>query len=1304
MDCLRLAARAVAFVGLGLFFALGAAGPARAHIDRNWRATACSSESCTVRFIVQPAASTNPTANPPFIGGSAQWRITTNFTGVAPCGLNVNVSGVVTGANAKTVSGVPGNGGWTVFYTGSKSGKDHVKITVTVSGCTGSSYIVKTNGGDTPFEADVGWGLNLRDNGTCDAPWGKTFISPALRAFFRKQCVEDPIEEGLGNHQATVTDLRLQAPGVPFDLTRVYNSLDGTTLSEYGHAWREPYSSFLSINTGVTPNTATAILGTGQRLLYTKTTAGTWLSDSGTTATLTFASNLYTLTLSDQTRWIFNSSGTLTKIIDKNGVGLTIAGSLGTPSTVTTSNGKVITFTWGSSTGCSFGVVKKVALPDGRNVTYTYGTGCQLTSVIDARGGTTSYTYDSYGRLLTITDARGNLAVTNTYDAYDHVATQKDALGATTAYSWSAGPYVAYDYYTSDTGFGAGAPAWAAAARSTVIDARGNRWIDAYTWDGLLTGQQDPLGNRTSTTFDANGIPTGETDPLGNATQYTYDAQQNVTSLTHAGITTSATYDAKNNPLTQTNGRSLTTTYTYDANGNVLTATAPDSTSTSSTYNSSGQILTSTDERGKTTTYTYDANGYLASKTTATGAKTTYGYDASGRLTSVVDPRGNAAGANPADYTITYGYNAADLVTSVTDQLGHTTSFTYDANGNLASRTDANNHTWTYTYDADNRLVTVTAPDSSTTTYGYDAVGNLTSMTDAKGHTTVYTYDAANRLIGKTDPLNRHWVYGYDAASDLTSVTTPSAGTITYGYDAFGRVTSIGYSDGTPSVTFAYDANGNRTSMTDGTGTAWSYTYDQRDRLTGVTHGTDSFAYTYDAAGDITSRTYPDTTTTSYGYDNDRRLTSATTGTNTTTYQYDPAAQLLQTTLPNGVIETATYDRAGRVSQRNDGFRTFTYAYDPADNVTSRTIGTATTTYGYDTLDRLTTISPASGSITYAYDAVGNRTSMTDASGTTTYTYDNADELTGTTGPGGSTSFSYDSDGNETAAGGWTYSFNLANQLAGATNGASSVTYGYDGDGNRVSTAVGPATSGLVWDPTFGLPQLALERDSAGALIRRYTYGMGRISMTNASTTGYYSTDAIGTVTDISGPAGSNLGAYDTNPFGDGLVGSGVSPSVQDNPFAYAGEYRDPVTGFSNLRARQYDPDRARFLSLDPLAPQSYASSYSYVAANPLSYVDPSGLKRCPSTLRWTCRIFGPVARAGKDVSSNQKVQQGVQTGLGCMAGGEAGSLYGTWVGLSVGPVGAAAGYFVGGAVGCAAGAFVALKSGQIPNYLPPMP
>jgi YD repeat-containing protein len=179
------------------------------------------------------------------------------------------------------------------------------------------------------------------------------------------------------------------------------------------------------------------------------------------------------------------------------------------------------------------------------------------------------------------------------------------------------------------------------------------------------------------------------TDPLGRATGYTYDANDNVTRTTDAaGRTTTAAYD-KNNRLTS-----------------------------------------STDQLGKTTT----ADGNLISRTSPLGHKSSWTYDGDGRKATAVDPRGNATGADPAQYTTTYGYDPAGNPTEVTDPLGGVATTAYDALGKVIGRKDADGRTTSYGYDDLDRLTEVTAPDGAVTAYGYDRLGNLTERTDANGH------------------------------------------------------------------------------------------------------------------------------------------------------------------------------------------------------------------------------------------------------------------------------------------------------------------------------------------------------------------------------------------------------------------------------------------------------------------------------------------------------------------------------------------------------------------------------------------
>lgn len=1153
----------------------------------------------------------------------ASWRVRpTIATPCATVSAWVTVTGRNPGSYATTQTWV--NDGYYPSYTGAKAGTDSATISVSVSGgCGYGPYTVQYL---SPRNYAVGWGTDAQTFGHCTG--AQTLKSVPVDHVGAFSCDEEPVDGGFGTFQEGVTDATLPSPGVPFEFRRVYTSGD-TRSGDLGNGWHDPYDARL-IPSYPDASSATIQFGSGQQPIFAKQPDGSYVSPSWMSATLSYStsSSLYTLTQSDQTKWTFNSSGYLTAI-SKSGQTLTVSQyPSGNPNRVTLSNGKIITFTYDANYRMT-----QLTLPDGRNVKYGYDASGNLTSVTDLRGGVTYYTYNSQNRLLTIKDPNGNVVLANVYGSDGGVSQQADALGHATTYVRADFCFGALLRALSARKSGShgrrladGGAACVGGGRLTSTDPRGHDWVQTFTPEGLLSSSTDPLGNQSTYGYDSSGSdlspgdPVSYTDPLGSTVTSTFDANHNRTQvLLPGGISTSATYDTQNRMITATNGRGYTTSYTYDSNGNPTLVTQPDGGTIGLGYNAAGQITSLTNQANKTYTYGYDATGNRISATTPLGNRTTYGYDTSGRLTSIVDPRGNVTGANPNDYKTTIAYNAADQVTSVTDPNGHVTTYGYDADGNLTSRTDPNNHTWTYTYNAANELTKVTAPDLMTTTYGYDAVGNVISRTDANNHTTTYGYDAANRLTDITDPLNRHWTLSYDADSNVIAVTTPSGGTITYGYDTLGRRTSASYSDGTSTVSYTYDADGNRTSMTDGAGTV-NYTYDQLDQLTAATRGTDTFSYTYDPVGRIASRTYPDSTATSYVYDNDGELSNTSTGAATAGYLYDPAGDLTLTTLPNGVAETYAYDHSGRLTQLVDGFRTFTYGYDAAGNVSSRGVAGTTTTYGFDSLDRLTDIATGASTIHYGYDNVGNRITTVDGSGTTTAAYDAADQLQTLTGPSGTTSYGFDANGNETTAGPWSFSFNLAGQLIGAQNGSTSVAYTYDGNGNRITSTAGGQTDQLLWDTGFRLPQLALERDSSGALVRRYTYGNERVSMTTPQTTAYYSTDSLGSVTELSGGSGTQLGQYDNQPFGDGATSTNVDPSVTGNPFDFTGEYQDSKTGLYDLRARQYDPTTSRFFSPDPLGAQDASSSYTYVADNPLGYTDPSGMKRqntCASLWCW---------------------------------------------------------------------------------------
>lgn len=1036
---------------------------------------------------------------------------------------------------------------------------------------------------------------------TLGAPGGSLGVNPS--GYFA-----DPVNSLTGSFWHEELDVSSPGLGVPFTFSRTYNSLDDRP-GPFGQGWTHSYAETLEFETN---GDALVRAGDGQQIRFERQADGSFTGGPGARATLSAVAGGYDLRTYAQELHRFDTAGRLIALLDRNGKGLSLSYD---PSdrlaTVVDNASRTARFAYNAD-----GTVAALALSDGRQVQYAYEAG-RLVAVTDVRGGVVRYRYDAQGRLDRIVDQNGNATVTNVYSADGKVASQTDALGETTTFTWDSSTQTA-----------------------TATDARGNRWQDVY--DGVkLVRQVDPLGNATRFEYDTDLNVTRLVDARGNAVASSYDARGNPLSISNAlGQTALFSWSERNDPLAATDPRGNRTSYEYNPAGNLTRVTAPGQSSTTFTIDAqTGLPSALTDARGASTTFAYDAAGSPTMVTSPLGARATFEYDSAGRLSASIDPRGNETGAAAADYRTAYVYDAAGNPVRETDPLGNVTESAYDAAGNLTSRTDANGRTTAFAYDPANRLVRVTAPDGSVTAYTYDGVDNLTSRTDANGRVTRYLYDAANRLVEVVDPLQRRWTYEYDANGNLVAstdangnvTTEPGDGRTRYEYDALDRLVAIDYSDATPDVVHSYDANGNRTEMRDAFGVEM-YAYDERDRLVAVTRGAETFTYAYDANSNLIRRTYPDGSVFTYAYDDENRLSSVTAPDGTTGYSYDPAGNLVRTQLPaaNGHWQTRTYDRAGRlVELRNQNAqKTISYAgytLDPVGNplrmltkpddgqLGETDANQQATTYAYDARDRLTEVcfrSNCAGAsdpfIRWSYDAVGNRLTETRDSGATTYAYDAADQLLSQAGLGGAKTYGYDSNGSQTRAGERSFVYDQANRLISTTFAGETTDYGYDGDGKRLRAG----ETSFLWDVANGLPELALERDSGGATLRRYAYGTELLSMRAGGEERYFHTDALGGVLNTSSASGKLEWSYSYEPYGTVRRDLRHGSNSAENPIRFTGAYQDP-TGLYHLRARQYDSTTGRFNATDPLAPlltDPFISSYVYANNLPTALVDPSGL------------------------------------------------------------------------------------------------
>jgi RHS repeat-associated protein len=109
-----------------------------------------------------------------------------------------------------------------------------------------------------------------------------------------------------------------------------------------------------------------------------------------------------------------------------------------------------------------------------------------------------------------------------------------------------------------------------------------------------------------------------------------------------------------------------------------------------------------------------------------------------------------------------------------------------------------------------------------------------------------------------------------------------------------------------------------------------------------------------------------------------------------------------------------------------------------------------------------------------------------------------------------------------------------------------------------------------------------------------------------ARTTTYYHNDGLGSVVAATNESGQVLWRKDYAPFGEQID---TTPDTERQ--SYTGKSHDDATGLTYFGGRYYDPQVARFMSVDPVAfvddnTMSF-NRYLYVNNNPYKYVDPDG-------------------------------------------------------------------------------------------------
>ena len=494
------------------------------------------------------------------------------------------------------------------------------------------------------------------------------------------------------------------------------------------------------------------------------------------------------------------------------------------------------------------------------------------------------------------------------------------------------------------------------------------------------------------------------------------------------------------------------------------------------------------------------------------------------------------------------------------------------------SRTDFDGSQTIYSYDVGGKLIKVTRSDGRSLTQGYDSYGRMNSQTDTAYGSLSLTLDGNGRATREAwahsslgTSFNATVDYAWDGNSNRTQVST-SGQAIKASYNTLNQLDTLTHPDGS-TTRFAYDNAGNRVQVTRADGSTSDYQYNAANQLTAVLHkkadGADiaSFVYTLNAAGQRTQVA-------------ERMLevgSPAATVERTVRYQYDAAGKLLQ----EQVAQTAPAVFGSTID----------YVYDPVGNRSRRTVSHngQVTSYQYDSHDRLTqSVDSLNGTTSYQWDERGNLVQKASPADTTTYA--------------------------------WT----VDNRLAKVSTAAKTVEYGYDSSGRRIKRLVkeGATTTETHYkvDHQRNYSEILVEstKVNSGAWVDTVHVhtpdGLGElIASTSAGAQTQLFSDGLGSVRVAQTAAASHVFSYDA--FGIALGATEGMPANAADASAtshrYTGEYADSQTGLLHLRARDYDPQIGRFISMDehpganriPLT----LNKYLYGNADPVNTVDPSG-------------------------------------------------------------------------------------------------
>lgn len=320
-----------------------------------------------------------------------------------------------------------------------------------------------------------------------------------------------------------------------------------------------------------------------------------------------------------------------------------------------------------------------------------------------------------------------------------------------------------------------------------------------FRWNGSLWVPQSDVIERLTRLVDGSGNPAGWTLTTKNDELETYDIEGRLTLIRdRAGVLQSLTYDTSGRLLSVSHSFGQQLSFAYDSSNRVASVTTPTGV-IQYAYGGPSNLISATYPDSSGRTYHYENASFPRALTGITDESSvrfaTVAYDGTGKASLTKH------GTSMDQFSVVY---STSMRSTVTDPLGTSRTFdfssvqstphataisapcstcasgaqskTFDANGNVASRTDFNGNVTTYSFDVRNletaRTEASGTPSARTITTQWNSTYRLPTLITEPGKTTAFTHDANGNVLTRA----------------VTDTATSTARTWTYTYNSFGQV------------------------------------------------------------------------------------------------------------------------------------------------------------------------------------------------------------------------------------------------------------------------------------------------------------------------------------------------------------------------------------------------------------------------------------------------------------------------------------------------------------------------------------